>query len=390
MTFRLWRCFFSSGPATPCKSSFCEGFSAAEHVRSPAEESFSTKENPTVTVSPPAGEDASEDIPEEIKFSNGTECKEAADPKKDFISFEGIQSPAKRSEPVLKPDSTSEHSNFDGNTLEVNENETREEAFAFRNMVAENSKEDENLVPNGLGKPLQSGLEKGEKGFVSEDPPISEILPVEESPAVAWKTSENPESEVIDSSGRKVGSVAAPGREMKVQGGEILESANAQTGKAANQLASQELEVDEGKERDVAELSVLRLTTAFVVTDGGRVDSGNHSGVSEGGSSSGGKAMEEEGTTPGAGNVSDATEPVEGGASSEEEARARAAEENKTGGENGVVKKIAEEKARAMDAVNVMTDAIPVASSSPSLEKWDSFDIIGDLVDQVGLNREMF
>ena len=143
--------------------------------------------------------------------------------------------------------------------------------------------------------------------------------------------------------------------------------------------------MDEGKERNVAELSVLRLTTGFVVTDGGRVDSGNHSGVSEGGSSSGGKAMEEKGTTPGAGNVSDATEPVEGGASSEEEARARAAEENKTGGENGVVKKIAEEKARAMDAVNVMTDAIPVASSSPSLEKWDSFDIIGDLVDQVAL-----
>ena len=43
-----------------------------------------------------------------------------------------------------------------------------------------------------------------------------------------------------------------------------------------------------------------------------------------------------------------------------------------------------------MDAVNVMTDAIPVASSSPSLEKWDSFDIIGDLVDQVGFNGEMF
>ena len=37
-----------------------------------------------------------------------------------------------------------------------------------------------------------------------------------------------------------------------------------------------------------------------------------------------------------------------------------------------------------MDAV--VTETIAVASSSsPSLEKWDSFDIIGDLVDQVEL-----
>ena len=106
--------------------------------------------------------------------------------------------------------------------------------------------------------------------------------------------------------------------------------------------------------------------------------------------------MEGEGpTSPAAAdaeNVSDATEPVEGSASAGEEAvPAEDADEKKLVEEKGekaaeedaAGEKLTDEKVREMDAV--VTEMIPVASSSPSLEKWDSFDIIGDLVDQVEL-----
>ena len=115
-------------------------------------------------------------------------------------------------------------------------------------------------------------------------------------------------------------------------------------------------------------------------------------------------------SSPDAENVSsDATEPpVEGDASAEEEAQTRAAEAEKAAAEekkveeekkaaeeekakkaaeeDALAKKLADEKLKQeMDAVVAETIPVVASSSSPSLEKWDSFDIIGDLVDQVEL-----
>ena len=107
--------------------------------------------------------------------------------------------------------------------------------------------------------------------------------------------------------------------------------------------------------------------------------------------------------SPGAENVSsDATEPpVEGDASAEEEAQTKAAEAEKAAAEekkaaeeekakkaaeeDELAKKLADEEKLRQEMDAVVTETIPVASSSPSLEKWDSFDIIADLVDQVDL-----
>ena len=319
-------------------------------------------------------------------------CEEKMVEEKDTLCF---RSPA---EVVLTYDSEVKVLQ---NSLEVNGK--NENGTEIGDMTTEKSEEDEERAENEVGKLLPIELEREETVSVSEDMTISEI----QSPPVGSKTelAEKCEREVVDSKCSKVVSVDAPGREMKVQGGEILESANAQIGNLHHQVASgeevEEKEEEEGQlDGDVAEPSVL--TTAangFVVTDVGRVDSGNHSGVSEpsgGESVSGGKAMEGEGpTSPAAAdaeNVSDATEPVKGSASAGEEAvPAEDADEKKLVEEKGekaaeedaAGEKLTDEKVREMDAV--VTEMIPVASSSPSLEKWDSFDIIGDLVDQVEL-----
>ena len=64
----------------------------------------------------------------------------------------------------------------------------------------------------------------------------------------------------------------------------------------------------------------------------------------------------------------------------EEEKAKKAAEEDE------LAKKLADEEKLRQEMDAVVTETIAVASSSsPSLEKWDSFDIIGDLVDQVEL-----
>ena len=127
---------------------------------------------------------------------------------------------------------------------------------------------------------------------------------------------------------------------------------------------------------DSSVLTKSSVVSSFVVTDGdGRVDSGNHSGVSESegesavSSGGGGKVMEvgrEESPTS-AGNVGDATQSVK--------------EDNTAPLENTESKVEGE-----MDAV-VAAASKAVAPTSPSLEKWDSVDIIGDLVDQVEIVR---
>ena len=122
-------------------------------------------------------------------------------------------------------------------------------------------------------------------------------------------------------------------------------------------------------------LTKSSVVSSFVVTDGdGRVDSGNHSGVSESegesavSSGGGGKVMEvaEESPTS-AGNVGDATQSVK---------------EDNTAPPEKTESKVEEE----MDVV-VAAASKAVAPTSPSLEKWDSVDIIGDLVDQVEIVR---
>ena len=89
-------------------------------------------------------------------------------------------------------------------------------------MIIENSERDEIQAEDEVGKLPQIVLETGETVSVSEDT-------TEKSPAVASKTElgENSEREVVGSNGSKVGSVVASGRERKVQGGEILDSASA-------------------------------------------------------------------------------------------------------------------------------------------------------------------
>ena len=180
------------------------------------------------------------------------------------------------------------------------------------------------------------------------------------------------------------GSAIASGREMKVLGGEISGSAIAQiANKRYQQVASGESQQEEQEEEeegkanlDSSVLTKSSVVSSFVVTDGdGRVDSGNHSGVSESegesavSSGGGGKVMEvgrEESPTS-AGNVGDATQSVK---------------EDNTAPPEKTESKVEEE----MDAV-VAAASKAVAPTSPSLEKWDSVDIIGDLVDQVEIVR---
>ena len=175
------------------------------------------------------------------------------------------------------------------------------------------------------------------------------------------------------------GSAIASGREMKVLGGEISGSAIAQiANKRRQQVASGESQQEEQEEEeegkanlDSSVLTKSSVVSSFVVTDGdGRVDSGNHSGVSESegesavSSGGGGKVMEvgrEESPTS-AGNVGDATQSVKEDKAPPEKTESKVEEE--------------------MDAV-VAAASKAVAPTSPSLEKWDSVDIIGDLVDQV-------
>ena len=178
------------------------------------------------------------------------------------------------------------------------------------------------------------------------------------------------------------GSAIASGREMKVLGGEISGSAIAQiANKRHQQVASGESQQEEQEEKeekfnfDSSVLTKSSVVSSFVVTDGdGRVDSGNHSGVSESegesavSSGGGGKVMEvgrEESPTS-AGNVGDATQSVKEDTAPPEKT------ESKVEGEMDVV---------------VAAASKAVAPTSPSLEKWDSVDIIGDLVDQVEIVR---